>query len=145
MGHSSGSNMFTFCNCQGDACNKDWSTAAGPPVKCYNCNSMSGTCSGEDPGALEECPIQKRKGCYISKASYGTDTTFERGCTDVSDPAEYVCQDLGKQGQGLHYCNCVGNACNENWSTAGNGATGDATTIVISSIGIVGMIGLHFL
>merc|ERR1711892_1283719 len=81
---------------QGDDCNKDWSTAAGPPVKCYNCNSMTGTCTGEDAGALEECPIQKRKGCYISK-------------------------DLGKQGQGLHYCNCVGNACNENWSTAGAG------------------------
>ena len=63
---------------------------------------------------------------------------YERGCTEVTDPAEYVCKNLGKEGQvhiilyflgnlkiyssqSLHYCNCQGDACNQNWSTAGAG------------------------
>ena len=70
-------------------------------------------------------------------ATYGTDTAYERGCTAVTNPADYVCQDIGKDNQvrvqqtwdsflllfllqGLHYCNCHGDACNQNWSTAGS-------------------------
>eukprot|EP00090_Calanus_glacialis_P009025 TRINITY_DN1735_c0_g1_i1.p1 TRINITY_DN1735_c0_g1~~TRINITY_DN1735_c0_g1_i1.p1 ORF type:complete len:228 (-),score=41.29 TRINITY_DN1735_c0_g1_i1:123-806(-) len=123
--HRAGSHMFTFCNCRGDSCNQGWKTAAGPPVKCYDCNSAApggiGNCSDTAPGVLMECPIEKRRGCYISQASYGTETVYERGCTEVTDPAEYVCKNLGKEGQSLHYCNCQGDACNQNWSTAGAG------------------------
>ena len=32
-------------------------------------------------------------------ATYGTDTAYERGCTAVTNPAEYVCQDIGKDNQ----------------------------------------------
>jgi len=114
-----GSHEMTFCNCEADGCNKGWTTAAGPPVKCYQCDSTQGTCSDTDYGTLEECPLQERQGCFISRATYGTDTAYERGCTAVTNPAEYVCQDIGKENQGLHYCNCHGDGCNQNWSTAG--------------------------
>jgi len=139
--HKAGTHMFTFCNCHDDSCNKDWTSAAGAPVKCYDCNSLApgdvGNCSDANPGVLVECPIDKRRGCYISQASYGSEKkVYERGCTEVSDPGEYKCQDVGKEGQGLHYCNCQGNGCNKDWTTAGVDHA-VLTLVVLSSLLLV--------
>merc|ERR1712215_66670 len=125
--HIAGEHALTFCNCHGDECNKDWSSAAGPGIKCYNCNSVeegnAGQCDETHPGALEECPIERRKGCFISKATYGGSTVFERGCTEVTDPAEYLCRNVQGNGDTLHYCNCLDSECNKNWDSAGDTTT----------------------
>ena len=60
---------------------------------------------------------------------------FERGCTELSDESKYSCQQVNqgkdqsrskyncqqvnKGGHQLHYCNCHGSRCNEDWITAG--------------------------
>ena len=44
---------------------------------------------------------------------------FERGCTEVSDESKYTCQQVEQGGHNLHYCNCHGSGCNEDWTTAG--------------------------
>merc|ERR1719186_8765 len=141
--HTVGTNAFTFCNCHGEKCNKDWEFAAGPGIKCYNCNSANegeaGKCDETNAGALAECPIEKRKGCYISKATYGKDTVFERGCTEVTDPTEYVCKNIGNNGQGLHYCNCHGDECNKNFGNSG------AESAFISTAAIIGVLSVLLL
>jgi len=135
--HRAGTHIFTFCNCHGDECNKDWGSAAGPAIKCYGCNSLApgdiGNCDDTNPGKSLECPIEKNKGCYISKATYGNESVFERGCTEVSDPAKYVCSDPGSNGHELHYCNCKGEECNKSWDSALAGAVGSGAGAAFSS------------
>merc|ERR1711910_53536 len=46
--HRVDSFFFTFCNCHGE-----------------------GKCDDSNQGTLVECPLNKRKGCYISQASFG--------------------------------------------------------------------------
>jgi len=141
--HTVGTHEFVFCNCHGEGCNKNWGSASGPALKCYTCNSASegdaGKCDATNFGALVQCPIEKRKGCYMSQAKYGSDSVFERGCTEVTDPSLYVCQDIGKNGQDLHYCNCHGDECNKSWDSAaaGTGSSG-AEINFVSTIGIIG-------
>jgi len=91
-----GGHALTFCNCHGEGCNKDWGTAAGPKIKCYVCDSTheDEQCDDNYPGQLKECPIESRKGCFVSKATYGDSTAYERGCSEVSDPSLFVCKDV---------------------------------------------------
>merc|ERR1712002_865101 len=135
--HTVGGHAFTFCNCHGDECNKDWGTAAGPKIKCYVCDSLSEKCDDNYPGSLKECPIESRKGCFISKASYGDTTAYERGCSEASDPSLFGCKDISHNNQELHFCNCHGDECNKNWDSAQRGATGSAVTTVVSFITIL--------
>merc|ERR1719341_1406561 len=137
--HTVGAHAYTFCNCHGEGCNKDWGTAAGPKIQCYNCNSNeeNSKCDETNPGSLIECPIEARKGCYMSQASFGDDTVFERGCTEVTDPALYVCKDINRNGQELHYCNCHGDECNKSWSSAEDGATGGAATSFVPFLTLI--------
>ena len=66
---------FTMCNCHGDECNKDWETASPPAISCYACESGEGGCSDTETGPQVECPINMRRGCYISKCK---STVIER-------------------------------------------------------------------
>jgi len=68
--HTVGGHAFTFCNCHGDGCNLNWGTAAGPKLKCYECSSSEGKqCDDTHPGSIIECPIESRKGCYMSQGN----------------------------------------------------------------------------
>lgn len=119
--HNSGTQHIRFCNCKGDGCNKDFDTAAGPSLQCYVCNSATGannSCTSDVPGDLKDCPFNRRKGCTISTSTFGTETVFERQCSEQADPGAYTCADIGSHGQGMHYCNCKGAACNKDWDTA---------------------------
>merc|ERR1711936_1080469 len=79
--------IFTYCNCHGSGCNKDWDSAGETSsLECYQCNSedAGSECSDTIPGELARCGPGD-KGCFISQATYGSDVAFERGCTEVSD------------------------------------------------------------
>merc|ERR1711936_304973 len=137
--HRAPSLFFTFCNCHGDECNKDWSKAAGPPLQCYTCNSADGEgkCDDSNQGTLMECPINKRKGCYISEASFGDHSEYVRGCIEITNPNEYKCSKVGSNGQNLHYCNCHGKGCNQSWDSAKGsdaGGSGAITAFVSASL-----------
>jgi len=102
-------------------------------LQCYQCNSYQGGCSDTSTGELFRCG-PRDKGCFISRAMYGSDVAFERGCTEVSDESLYKCQTVeDNHGNNvLHYCNCHGTGCNRDWASAGEQATsaqpGDTTT-----------------
>merc|ERR1711935_129559 len=111
---------FQSCNCHGDGCNADWDSASGPSLQCYVCNSINGECDDSKSGTLQECPIFTNKGCFLSHVTYEGTSVFERGCTTVTNEADYKCEDIAKnKDQDLHYCNCHGEGCNKDWSTAG--------------------------
>merc|ERR1711910_68138 len=133
--HHIGNTMYTYCNCGQEGCNKDWSQAAGPPLQCYTCSSNEGQCDDRNTGTLVECPIEKRKGCFISWALYGEAADYMRGCIEVTDPSEYQCKDIGSNGETLHYCDCHGDGCNQNFATAGECAstTSNTTTTVTTT------------
>jgi len=121
--HTAGNQVFTFCNCHGNGCNKDWDTAGEKSsLECYQCNSVEDEagCSDTVTGELERCGPGD-KGCFISRATYGSDVAFERGCTEVSDENLYKCQTVEDShgGNALHFCNCHGSACNKDWTSAG--------------------------
>jgi len=137
-----GGHAYTFCNCHGDGCNEDWDTAAGPAIKCYVCDSAyeETQCDESHPGELEQCGIDQRRGCFMSAATYGDLTVFERGCSEASDPALFVCKDINRNGQELHFCNCHGEGCNKDWDSAeqgATGATGGASYSLVSKITII--------
>lgn len=125
--HKAGHYEYTSCNCHGDGCNEDWKSAGGQSsaLECYECNSMDAkeSCSDTAAGELSRCVSPGAKGCFISRATYGTDVAFERGCTEISDESLYKCQTVEDNhgGNGLHYCNCHGSGCNKDWSTAEGG------------------------
>jgi len=118
---NAGHHSFRICTCKGEGCNEDWDHAAGPVLKCYKCNSAeeSHNCTDSQPGNLEECDIWRNKGCFISHVTYQGKDVIERDCTGVSDPALYKCDDIKKDNQELHYCNCHGEGCNKDFKTAG--------------------------
>jgi len=132
-----GHHDFAECICAGDGCNADFKTAAGPPLKCYSCNSLASPdgCSTESSGEMVECPIEKMKGCFISNVfTNGESKAFERGCTGLTIEEEYTCQDMIHDGHELHFCNCHGEGCNLNWETAG-GNIPDLTTTTTGGSG----------
>jgi len=123
--HTAGNQVFTFCNCHGSGCNKDWDTAGETSsLECYQCSSADeeGGCSDTVTGELSRCGPGD-KGCFISRATYGSDVAFERGCTEVSDESMYKCQTVEGDhgGNALHYCNCHGTGCNKDWASAEGG------------------------
>jgi len=123
--HSAGNQIFTFCNCHGSGCNKDWDSAGETSsLECYQCDSVddASSCNDITPGELSRCGPGD-KGCFISTASSGGAMVFERGCTDVSDENLYKCQTVegNHGGNSLHYCNCHGTGCNKDWTSAEGG------------------------
>ena len=139
------------CVCQGEGCNKDWSTAGDTedqtttdnpvlnvksssvvttnylPLQCYVCRSqLSPLCDESNPGPLESCPADESSGCLISREtdqSSGIEL-YTRSCADTSS---YECRDF--QGDGadkfIHECVCQGEGCNKDWGSAGEATTPD--------------------
>ena len=90
--------VFTFCNCHGSGCNKDWDTAGETSslevthltlklwttknAQCYQCNSADeeGGCSDTITGELSRCGPGD-KGCFISRGrlSLAAIQSFIRG------------------------------------------------------------------
>jgi len=69
---------------------------------------------------------------------------FERGCTEITDPALFTCKDINKNGQNLRYCNCHGDECNADWNSANDGSN-DTKKISISALLLMFVIITHFL
>merc|ERR1711934_789457 len=125
------------CNCHGDGCNKDLTTAAGPPLKCYTCESKDEKICGPDPpGVLTDCPFNLRKGCFLTKVTDKDGTVYARGCSEVAAPSRYKCDHITANGIDMQYCNCHGDGCNKGFDTAGsttaNSTTADSTTVATS-------------
>jgi len=123
--HKAGSYVYTSCNCHGDGCNEDWNSAGqSSALECYECNTMDNEegCSDTASGELTRCGPGD-KGCFISRATYGADVAYERGCTEISDESLYKCQTVTDNhgDNALHYCNCHGTGCNKDWSSAEGG------------------------
>ena len=141
------------CVCQGEGCNKDWTTAGDTadgtttdnPVinvrsfeidniylpnvqQCYVCKTEPGAapCNAENPGPIESCPPENTVGCLISQTTdqNSGENLYTRSCTDHSP---YECRDFqgDEDGEYVHECVCQGDGCNLNWSDAGEKTTPD--------------------
>merc|ERR1712179_793243 len=83
------------------------------PLSCYECTSMSGSCSETEWGTLTECP-EDSVGCEITEvvSSSSYMPMFMRHCTNQG---EIACETI----EASHTCICAGEGCNKSWETAG--------------------------
>jgi len=131
--HITSTTSLRSCLCKGDGCNENYDTAGGPKLSCYQCSSAeaNATVCGETvtDNFMKACPFNKRKGCTISKATIMAETVYTRECSTVAAASAYKCDDQSNGPTGLKYCNCHGDNCNKDWTTAAPGSGADASHV----------------
>merc|ERR1712179_785440 len=102
------------------------------PLSCYECTSMSGSCSETEWGTLTECP-EDSVGCEITEvvSSSSYMPMFMRHCTNLGDTTAMIrdcdnkvdagCDTIvhGENNRTTEYCTCTSSLCNGDWVSAG--------------------------